>query len=172
MGWMGKSKTLTAIFFIVGLLMTTTAVHGMDADALKPLLIDLPNWQAGEPQGSSLDLETHMVISAARSYVAEGRKFTVKVAVADGAISAGPVSEGVVETRESVARSQKIDGFQVFTSFEKAIEEGTVVVTLDQSRQMVSELTLSFIGLTEAQALDMARSFDWVRMRAMCRTLY
>ncbi len=169
---MGKSGALAAIWSIVGFLLMSTAAYGTDADALKPLLIDLPNWEASEPQGSSLDLGTHMVIAAARTYAAEGRKFTVKVAVADGAMSAGPVSDGVVETQASVARSQMIDGFQVFTSFEKAIEEGTVVVTLDQSRQMVAELTLSFIGLTEAQALDMVRAFDWVRMRAMCRTLY
>lgn len=168
----GKTGGWAAVVAGVCLCLSNGPVLAQGHDALKPLLVDLDDWQGLAVQGSTMDMGTYRVITAIREYVSGDRALTASIVIGDGTVTAGPAAATTVETDAAVARCHQIEGYQVFSSYEKASGQGTVVVSLDQGRQMGAVFTLDFIGLSEAEAVDLAQSFDWDQMKALSQSLY
>lgn len=142
-------------------------------EALFPLLVDLPGWQADEPSGMNMSMSGMSMVNATRSYTRGDSELTaliMKGGQAEG-LAAGAASGLQMETAESRISTQTIDGFLVQTVHDKTESSGTVMVFLESEAGAAAVFSVSYSRVAAEDALAQARAFDWAQIRDAVRAV-
>jgi hypothetical protein len=149
-----------------------TIAHAENHHSLTPLLVDLPGWEAEKPEVMSMDMGAMKMTNATRSYTKDNKEITAVVMLGNNAMTQGQMQEMKAESTDVKASISKIDGFQVHTSYDKNENSGSVVVFLAQSQTQGALFIVSYEGLSEKEALSLAKKFNWKKMRAAVEKLF
>jgi hypothetical protein len=140
-------------------------------DALLPLLVDLPGWEAEPADGADASAQDARAITAYRTYESGEHRFEVNLLIGTQAMMSWmpDYREGFkMETPEGLMEVKRIAGFLVFYTFEREDASGGILVLLQDpgSRpEMGAVLAISFEGLALDEALMTAQRFSWARMK-------
>jgi hypothetical protein len=129
-----------------------------------PLLVDLPGWQGGKPDGVSMEIPGNSMVTAAREYQRGEAQLNAQVLVGAPAAGALAATGGAVKVETSDARmsTSTIDGVQVARTFAIKDKSGAVIVALGPNAVFL----LSFNGINDDEGLALARRFNWKAMQA------
>jgi hypothetical protein len=125
-----------------------------------PFLIDLPGWTGPQPTGTDQERKGGRVITASRGYIRDGASFNAffisGTAVPDDTNAGVNVTVGGTHKSTSI-----IDGFQV-------VKESTpVFVLIAITLSPNAMFNLIFNGVSEDEAMAIARKFDWKGIAAL-----
>lgn len=162
-------KKLALAVILVGLWVGPAL--GLNYTELYPYLPNLPGFKAGEPTGMTVTTPAGEMTTAERTYTAEARRLTVRIAV--GGMVQGmwfPLTMQVsYDTPEERMESLKVEGFPAKRITRKKEKGGTLVILL--SRENASAPALFMMeceGLTPSEAQKYLRHF---RLKELARKL-
>jgi hypothetical protein len=140
-------------------------------DALLPLLVDLPGWEAEPAEGMDATVQGMRAVTAYRNYESGDRRFEVNLLIGTqaGLVWMPNYQEGFrLETPEGLMEVKRIAGFLVYYTFEQASNSGGMVVLIQEAASNPNGgavLTVSFEGLPLEEVLRMAQRFSWANMK-------
>jgi hypothetical protein len=129
-----------------------------------PFFIDLPGWTGKKADGMAMEMPGTSIITANRDYARGGTKLTAQVII-------GPAAQGALaatnpamkfETSEARMSAATVDGFPVAKTFTFKDKSGVIMVALGPSAMF----SLAFTGLSDDEALELAKKFDWKAIQA------
>ncbi len=156
-------KRVVFSLFLLSLIPALPAQQA--ADKFKPLLIDLSGWNAENAEGMDASFGNIKVISATRDYERGDATLTASVLIGQAAASY-QVQKMTYETDEGFFRSDEINNFPVYISFDKTEKSGAIIVHLAASPQS-AVFVLTFESLDWNTALGLAKKFDWDAMKTI-----
>ena len=166
-----SSLKTVQMLILVGVLICAVVAHAEEQSPLASLLIDLEGWKAEDAENNSMDLNGMKMMLATRDYT-KGDDLSIEVTVFIGnkVLMQGKVAEmtgGDVksETADSRTSVSKIDGFQVYATYDKENNESDIVVFLVQTETDGALFTFTGEGVAEKEALELAKKFDWKKMK-------
>jgi hypothetical protein len=129
-----------------------------------PLLVELPGWTGGKPDGAAVEIPGASMLSATREYRRGEARLNAQIivgAAAQGALAA--IQPGVkIDTPQGRISTATIGGLQTLRTFNVSDKSGGVVVALGPSAMF----NLAFNGVGEDEALELARKFNWKAMQS------
>jgi len=163
-------KTLLVSFAI---LVVAAAVQAESYQTLYPCLLDLSGWTGGEPTGMNMNMSGMVMINATRTYSKGNKELTAIIMKGNQAVGMGGMQESgmQVETPEVNMKIQTINGFQVQTVYDKEENSGAVTVFLTHEQAGGAFFTLSYAGISESDALGLAKKFDWKKIKSKAQLL-
>jgi hypothetical protein len=132
-----------------------------------PFLVDLDGWQGKKPDGLSMEMPGNNMITATREYERGPARFHAQVLVGAAAKGALAVAQTGMkfETTEGRMSTSTIDGFQVTRTSNFKDKSGAILVVLGSNAMF----NLSFNGMTDDEALALAKKFDWKAIQAAAK---
>jgi hypothetical protein len=129
-----------------------------------PFLIDLDGWEGHTPDGMSMEMGNSSILTATREYRRGPAR--VNVGVVMGPAAAGALAASAsgmnIETSEGHMLTSTIDSFTVIRTYNIKEKSGAVLVKLGPT----SMFSFSYNGLTEDEAMPLAKRFDWKGIQA------
>ena len=124
-----------------------------------PLLIDIEGWQAEKPKGVSMHTSDLNMTTASRDYQRGKAELHAGVVIGPTAeATLGPLEEGMnVQTTAGHVVSGTMHGMQVLRTFYQEQKSGVLIVGLTKD----ALFNLSYVGVTEDEAVALAEKFDW-----------
>jgi len=168
---MKKTGVLFTALLALLLALPVLQAEAAGYDALLPLLVDLPGWEAEPADGADASAQGMRAVTAYRTYESGDRRFEVNLLIGSQAMMTWmpDYKEGFkVETSEGLMEVKKIAGFLVFYTFEREGNSGGILVLLQDpgnKPEMGAVLAISFEGLALDEALKNAQRFPWARMK-------
>ncbi len=154
---------------LLGVLVTLPMTAQQYSNQLKDLLVDLPGWEGQVPEGADISFNQITTVTATRDYVRGDATLKAAVMVTD-ATSIGQVPRATFENEEAFLRTEQINGFDSYISFNKKDKSGAVFVILGTSpRSVVFTLTFEGIGWEEARKL--VERYDLAAMLKVARNI-
>jgi len=138
-------------------------------DALKPLLVDLPGWEADAAEGMAMQMQGVHHVQAMREYRQGDRRLQAVLLIGGYAQTLGGMQDLSWENESGRMRARRIDGFRVVSTFDKRERSGSIVVGLAGGAGQGAIFSLAFSGMTDEDALALARRFDWQAMRRIAQ---
>jgi hypothetical protein len=129
-----------------------------------PFLVDLDGWQGKKPDGISMEIPGNAMITATREYQARFHAQVLVGAAAKGALAIAQTGMKI-ETSDGRMSTSAIDGFQVTRTFNLKDKSGAILIGLGGN----SVFSVSFNGITDDEALAIAKKFDWKAMQAAAK---
>jgi hypothetical protein len=161
---------LASVVFAVAVLLTAYPSDAAEYESLVPLLIDLEEWQAEEPEGMDVDMGTTQMIQAQRIYSQGAKEIHAMVLIGNSAMTRmHGVQSMQAQTPEARVKVTEIDGFPVTLQHAKNENEGAVVVSLESSEQQGAVFIMHYAGMRQEEALAVAKQFDWEKFRQASR---
>ncbi len=133
------------------------------SNQLKPLLIDLPGWNADSPQGMDASFNNTYMITATREYTRGDATLEGSVLIGQAA-SSYDIPKVSYETDEGFLRSEKIKNYPLYISYDKSDKSGAIFIVLTASPQSAI-FVLTYQNTDWQTALDLAKKFDWDAMK-------
>ena len=167
-GTCGKILLLTfAVLFVAA------AVEAESYQTLYPCLIDLPDWTGGEPTGMNMSMSGMVMVNATRAYSKGNKELTAMIMKGNQAFGIGGMQgSGMhMETPEVKMKIKTINGFQVQTVYDKKDNSGAVTVFLTHEQTGGAFFTLSYAGISESEAIGLAKKFDWKKIKSKAKSL-
>ncbi len=159
-------------FLLTLAVIFTTIAYAEKHHSLTPLFVDLKGWKAEKPEGMTMDMGTMKMTNATRTYTKGSIEITAMVMIGNSIMTQGQMQQMKVETADAKVSISKIDGFQVNTSYDKKEKAGYVTVFLAQSKTKNALFTFYYNGLSEKQAMSLAKKFNWKKMKAVVIKLF
>jgi hypothetical protein len=155
---------IIALLMAIGPLAPIAARADQAWQRFLPLLVDLDGWQGKKPDGMSMQMSAASMTSAEREYTRGPARLHVAVIVGTAAAAAlVPLQAGMTyETSEGHMITATLDGYKILKTYNIAQKSGALLVGLDPS----AALTVSYNGITEDEALVLAKKFDWKAFQA------
>jgi len=161
-------KPLRAIpaAFLALFLLSPLAAVGADQpfQRLLPLLVDLSGWQGKKPDGMSMQMGDTSMTTATRDYERGPAQVHVSVVVgqaAEGALA--PIQTGMkMQTPEGHMITDTMRGMPVMRTFNIKDKSGALIVALAKNAMF----NLTYEGVSEEEALQLAEKFDWKALQA------
>lgn len=148
-------------FLCMGLVLIAY-VFADPLDSLKPLLPDLPGWQAGPAEGFNSYHNHIKMINASRRYTQEDKFLNSVIFITNQASETGWLDSNLhFESAGSSITTETIDGFQVFRTHRKSRKEILIIVVIQREENEGAFLSLSFKNVSAEEALKLARQFNW-----------
>jgi hypothetical protein len=170
MKYHGSKKVFSAALILV-VICAAAIAYADDYELLTPLLIDQPGWDAREAKGMSMDMGAMKMITASRTYTQDSKKIDAMLIIGNQAMTQGKMQQMKAESLDTKVSITNIDGFNVQTVYEKNDKSCSVVVFLSQSQTKGAMFMLSGKGLSENEALGIAKKFNWKNMKATVEKL-
>lgn len=153
---------------VLGLLLLVAS--GMNAEAascggLAAMLIDLPGWSAEKAEGMHMKMGETTMANAHRIYRKDDAELDAAVTVGGSVMGPGIVGDMKMETDAERIIVSTVDGYRVHASFSKEDRSGAVVISLLQDETGGAVFTVAFSGLSDEAAMELARNFDWGKMK-------
>ena len=168
---MNKSGLLFAALSALVLVCPAFQANAAGYDALLPLLVDLPGWEAEAADGAEASVEGTRAVTVYRTYGSADRRFEVNLLAGNQAgMSWMPdYKEGYkMETPEGLMEVKKIAGFLVFSMFEQVSNSGGIMVLIQDGTAKPDTgavFAITFEGLPLDEALKTAQRFNWAKMK-------
>jgi hypothetical protein len=130
-----------------------------------PFLIDLDGWQGRTPDGMSMEMGNSSMLTATREYQRGAAHLNIGIVMGPAAAGALAASQSAmnIETSEGHMITSTIDSFTVIRTFNIKEKSGAVLVKLGPTAMF----SFSYNGLTEDEAVPLAKKFDWKAIQAM-----
>ncbi len=168
-----RIKEVLSVLVIVMVFVFVSTAYAADHDALTALLIDLKGWTADKAEGMSMDMGGMKMINANRSYTKGEQKIYAEVMVGSKAMAYDQMRDMKFESSDSRVEVKEIDGFKAKVVYDKNAKSSTVIVSLTQSQTSSAVFTISCKGLSEEKAFEIAKKFNWNKMKAsVAKLLY
>jgi len=163
------------LFFLILISVLTSTFNSYAAsyDDLKPLLIDLKDWNCEEAQGTSMDTDGVKIIMVTRNcQTMDDKNIDFQFGLMPGA-TAGMAQMNInMESDEAIVSTSTIDGFLVYQNFDKNQKSGEVIVILKNNDETSSQMfILNYSGINNKDALVISKQFDWKKMHATLEDL-
>ncbi len=148
------------LLFLSLLMVSFLQLHAQKyANQLKPILKDLPGWQAEEAEGGDMIFGEIMMITASRSYTKGDASLEAGIIIG-GVSSMGQIpSNASYEDSHGFLRREEIKGYEGIITYDKDNNSGAVFV-ITSKEPHASFLSLTFEGIGWKEALDLAKKFD------------
>jgi len=167
----GTCGKILLVSFVI--LFMAAAVQAESYQTLYPCLIDLSGWTGGEPTGMNMNMSGMVMVNAIRAYSKGNTELTAMIMKGNQAVGMGGMQRGPgmydsgmhMDTPEANMNIQTINGFQVQTVYDKEENSGAVTVFLTHKQGGGAFFTLSYAGISESEALGLAKKFDWERIK-------
>jgi hypothetical protein len=156
------------------ILFVAATVKAESYQSLYPCLIDLSGWTGGEPRGMNMNMSGMVMMNSTRTYSKGNKELTVIIMKGNQALGmAGMQGSGMhMESPEVNINIKTINGFQVQTVYDKEENSGAVTVFLTHEQQTGGAFfTLSYAGISESEALGLAKKFDWKKIKSKIQSL-
>jgi len=170
MKYHGSKKVFSAVLILV-VICAAAIAYADNHEVLTPLLIDQPGWDAQEAEGMSMDMGTMKMITASRTYTQDSKEMDAMLIIGNQAMTQGKMQQMKAESLDTKVSITNIDGFNVQTVYDKNDKSFSVVVFLSQSQTKGAMFMLSGKGLSENEALGIAKKFNWKNMKATVEKL-
>ena len=163
-------KILLVIFAI---LVVAAAVQAESYQTLYSCLVDLSGWTGGEPTGMNMNMSGMVMINSTRTYSKGNKELTAMIMKGNQAFGIGGMQgSGMhMETPEVKMKIKTINGFQVQTVYDKKDNSGAVTVFLTHEQTGGAFFTLSYAGISESEAIGLAKKFDWKKIKSKAQSL-
>jgi hypothetical protein len=131
---------------------------------LTPLLVDLNGWDGKKAEGMSMEMPNNSMTTATRDYRRGSAQLHAAVIVGQAAAGAlAPTRTGMnIETSDGHVITSAINGLPVTKTYNIKQKSGAILIALGAS----ALLSVSYDGLTEDEALQLAQKFDWKAIQA------
>jgi hypothetical protein len=133
---------------------------------LTTLLIDLKGWTAQDATGMNMSGPMGEMVNAVREY--EKDRLSISAQLMAGGAAQGtwaPFESGyTMETPEIFIKTMEVSGYRVGINHEKKENSGAIVVLLD-TKINPGIFVLTYKGMTDNEALDLAKKFSWDSMK-------
>lgn len=165
------NKQCTILLALCILVLAPFGLYAESFDALLPLMVDLPDWEADKADGADVSASGVRAITAYRSYSNGERTIEATILIGMQAAAAWmpEYQDGFkTETPEGVMEVKTINGFHVFYVFEQEGGSGGIIVLLQEARSkadLQSVFSVTFAGLSREEALQTAQRFSWQKMK-------
>jgi hypothetical protein len=165
------SKHHTILVTLLVLALAPSGLFAASFDALLPLMVDLPGWEAEKAVGADMSATGTQAVMATRSYTKEKGSFEAAILIGMQAAGAWTpqYQEGFkMETPEGRMEVRRINGFLVFSAFSQADASGGILVLLQEAggkTGVPSVFSVTFEGLPLEEALRTAQQFSWPKMK-------
>jgi hypothetical protein len=163
-----RALRLGAAVVALGCLLPMAATRAQQAfQRFLPFLIDLDGWQGKKPDGVAMEMTGSSMITATRDYERGAARFHAQILIGAAARGALAVTQtGMkIETSEGRMNTANIDGFQVTRTFNFKDKSGAILVALGPA----SVFSTSFTGISDDEALTLAKKFDWKAIQAAAK---
>ena len=141
-------------------------------NSLKPLLIDLPGYEAETASGSSMNMMGMKMINAGRSYENNDAELSATIVISSMANSMEQFGDVELESDEVKAIITTIDGFKTSHAYDKDGSSGSIIVFVAEKEQQTGIFTFSYEGITNIKAMEMAKKFDWTMIKNEVENLF
>ena len=141
-------------------------------NSLKPLLIDLPGYEAETASGSSMNMMGMKMINAGRSYENNDAELSVTIIISSLANSMEQFGDVELESDEVKATITTIDGFKTSHAYNKEDGSGSIIVFIAEKEQQTGIFSFSYEGITNNQAMELAKKFDWAKIKTEIEKLF
>ncbi|MGO3931093.1 hypothetical protein NP284_22610 [Rhodopseudomonas pseudopalustris] len=130
-----------------------------------PLLVELSGWEGGKPEGMTMEVSGASMVTATRNYQRGEAHVDAQMVTGPAAqvALAATSADMKIESGEGRMSSDTIDGFRVMRTYTFSDKSGGIVIALGE-RALFS---LTFSGIDDAEALAIAKRFDWKAMQAI-----
>ncbi len=161
----GTCGKILLVSFVI--LFMAAVVQAESYQTLYPCLINLSGWTGGEPTGMNMNMSGMVMVNATRAYSKGNKELTVMIMKGSQAFGMGGMqSQGMhMDTPEANMNIQTINGFQVQTVYDKEENSGAVTVFLTHEEAGGAFFILSYAGISESEAIGLAKKFDWERIK-------
>lgn len=158
-------KKVSAVFLIMtAVLVLSGAVKAEVYTTLTPHLVDLRGWEAEKAEGMDVNMPGMGMISATRMYTQGDKELAAMIMIGNEMMIAGHA--GIeMNTAEFSMSTKKINGFDVISRYDKIDKAGAITVFLEKGQTAGSFFVLSFSNIDENEALELAKQFDWTKMK-------
>lgn len=155
------------------ILFMAAAVQAESYQTLYPCLINLSGWTGGEPTGMNMNMSGMVMVNATRAYSKGNTELTAMIMKGSQAFGIGGMQgSGMhMDSPEANMNIQTINGFQVQTVYDKEESSGAVTVFLIHEEAGGAFFTLSYAGISESEALGLAKKFDWKKIKSKVQSL-
>ena len=166
-----KILVMAHAMLITMVLVFSVAAHAEKHDLLTPLLVDLNGWKGEKAEGMSMDMGNMKMITATRNYTRGDKDVTAVVFIGNSAMTQGKMQGMKMESADSRINIKEIDGFQTQSVYDKKDKSGSVVIFLSHGEASGTIFTLSYNNIEEDKAIELAKKFDWKKMKATVEKL-
>ncbi len=149
----------------------STPSYSETYEKFAPCFVDVNGWSADEVTGVDLFMPNMSLVNAVRTYSNDGKEANVMIMAGSKALASQQGGNISVETSDFSTVSKQINGFQLTSVYDKADKTGSVVVILEQMEQKAVFLTITYTNLTEAEAIEFSRLFDWNEIKDIAQTV-
>jgi hypothetical protein len=161
-----KWSAVIGLVAVAIIIVSASAVYGGKHEVLTPLLIDLEDWKAEDAQGMSMDMETVKMVNAFRTYQTEEKEINAGIMICSKAIAQSQMQRmGKMEFGDVKMEFTEMDGFKVYTNYDKEEDQGYILVMLSQKDDDSGMFMFNFSGMDEEEALKVAKKFDWKKLK-------
>jgi len=141
-------------------------------DVIKPLLPDLPGWQAQTVSGANSSHRDIHMITASRRYTRQTQILDAVIFVTSQASETGWLDSDLqFDSAGSSIKTETVDGFQVFRVHRKYKNEILLIVVIRRENQEGVFLSLTFKNMPLEEAMNTARLFDWHHIEFMVSSI-
>ncbi len=154
------------------LLLPAAVAFAGDYTELYRYLINLPGWEAQEPEGSSMSGPFGKMMTVMRSYTKGDATFRVTVATgptAKVAVSSSKYNTSYDDGRISV-KVVSVGGKRAFLSYHKGEKSGEILVVLSEAPNPAI-MNFSFSGVDPQTALRLANRFPVLKIARVVSSL-
>jgi hypothetical protein len=158
---------------LAGACLGVALAVGAEHKALATLLKDLKGWQAEPATSMTMDAGGDTLTSATRSYAKGDANFSATVVISKGAYTQSKMMDMKFESDAVKVQVVTLDGFTVQTTYTSADKSGILIVVLDKNDKTSrgALATFAFNGISEADALALAKQFDWKKLQTTAQAM-
>lgn len=142
--------------------------HAEGYDDLANTLTDLSGWSAEEAEGAVLKTSHISMLQAVREYQNGDKRVTAEFLVTNLGETMATMQDMQMENSGMQYKSEEIGGFRVFSIYNKTDNLGSIIIGLG-SKGKSATLRLYFKSMTDAEAMDIAREFNWGNMKKIAK---
>jgi len=163
---------ITVLSLAFALIVAPVFASAQDYRQLSPLLTDLKGWSADPAEGMNMDMGAYKMINVVRSYARDSKELEAIIVIGNQVMPQGPMETMHAESDDSVMNMRQIDGFKVYTIHDKQDNSGNVTVFLVQKEPQSAMFAISYQGISESEAMDLARQFNWNDMKLTAEKMF
>ena len=105
------------------------------------------------------------MINAVREYKRGHADVTATIMIGNSMMTQGQMQQMNIENSEASIKTKKVNGFNLYTNFDKKGKTGVVLIFLDKKNSNQSLFIVAYEGLSEKQGIEFAEKFKWNKIK-------
>lgn len=164
--------SLIVLFSVISYALYVSA-ESTKYEKLYKFLVELKGWKCEDPEGMQMDMPELKMIQAMREYNREGKKFQALLIVGSTSAVAGYIQRTDMnyEDEKTKVTVKEVDGFKTYIFLDKESDSGSISIILSTDDKGGSFFVVSFEGMNDGEAFNIAKKFDWKGMKKETKDL-